>query len=101
MTAKQMIELIQQHHPHIDETEALIMLNDAKNEFCENTGITKTFQYNIQTTAGTLLYDLGISNDSQSDGGILRILNVWIGGDHTTGLLIPRLQGTLKIKDIT
>ena len=100
MTAKQMIELIQQHHPHIDETEALIMLNDAKNEFCENTGITKTLQYNVQTTAGTLLYDLSVSNDSQSDGGILRILNVWIGDDTTTGILIPRLQGTLKIKDL-
>ena len=29
MTVKQMIETLQQHHPHIGETEAIILLNDA------------------------------------------------------------------------
>ena len=40
MTAKQMIELIQQHHPHISETEALLLLNEAKDELCEEAEIS-------------------------------------------------------------
>ena len=101
MTAKQMIELIQQHHPHISETEALLLLNDVKNEFCENTGITKSINIATTTVANQLLYDVVLANDSDgSSGGILKIKKVWIGDDETR-ILASRLQGTLKIKDKT
>ena len=101
MTAKQMIELIQQHHPHISETEALLLLNDAKNEFCENTGIVKSINIATTTVANQLLYDVALANDSDtSSGGILKIKKVWIGDDENR-ILASRLQGTLKIKDKT
>jgi len=101
MTAKQMIELIQQHHPHIGETEALLLLNEAKDEFCENTQISKTLSAGLTTTAGQLLYDIALGPDSGS-AGILKINKVWIGdAGGTSGILTKRLQGTLKLKDIT
>ena len=56
MTAKQMIELIQQHHPHISETEALLLLNEAKDEFCEETEMSKTVISSVTTVANQLLY---------------------------------------------
>tara|TARA_R100000781_G_scaffold114461_1_gene85327 strand:- start:299 stop:586 length:288 start_codon:yes stop_codon:yes gene_type:complete len=93
MTAKQMIELIQQHHPHIGETEALLMLNQSKDDFCQDTEMVKT-QTTFTTTANTLLYD----RDLAADGKILKILDVWIG-DSGSEIKASRLQGTLKIKD--
>jgi len=94
MTAKQMIELIQQHHPHIGETEALLMLNQSKDDFCQDTEMVKT-QSTFTTTANQLLYD-----DSQlaADGTILKVLDVWIG-DAGSEIKASRLQGTLNIKD--
>ena len=33
MTLKEMIELVQQHHPHMGETEIVKLLNRAKDDF--------------------------------------------------------------------
>ena len=93
MTAKQMIELIQQHHPHIGETEALLLLNQSKDDFFQDTEMVKT-QSTFTTTANTLLYD----RDLAADGKILKILDVWIG-DSGNEIKAFRLQGTLNIKD--
>ena len=99
MTAKQMIELIQQHHPHISETEALLLLNEAKDEFCEEAEISRTVTSTLTSVSGQLLYDLDLAGDSGSSD-ILKINKVWIG-DAGSGILTQRLQGTLKIKDIS
>ena len=99
MTAKQMIELIQQHHPHISETEALLLLNEVKDEFCEETEMSKTVISSVTTNANQLLYDIDLAADS-GDSDILKINKVWIG-DAGSGILLNRLQGTLKIKDIS
>ena len=71
MTAKKMIELLQQHHPHIGETEALILLNQAKDDFCEDTEMGKT-QSTFTTTVNQLVYD---DAELAADGTILKILN--------------------------
>ena len=99
MTDKQMIELIQQHHPHISETEALLLLNEAKDEFCEETEMSKTVISSVTTNANQLLYDIDLAADS-GDSDILKINKVWVG-DAGSGILLNRLQGTLKIKDIS
>ena len=41
MTTKEMIELVQQHHPHMGEVEIVKLLNRAKDDFCEETEIHK------------------------------------------------------------
>ena len=96
MTAKKMIELLQQHHPHIGETEALILLNQAKDDFCEDTEMVKT-QSTFTTTVNQLVYD---DAELAADGTILKILNVWIG-DSGSEVKAPRLKGVLQIKDST
>tara|TARA_R110002020_G_scaffold69803_1_gene181624 strand:- start:109 stop:396 length:288 start_codon:yes stop_codon:yes gene_type:complete len=93
MTAKQMIEMLQQHHPHIGETEALLLLNQAKDDFCEDTEMVKS-QSTFSTVVNQLLYD----RDLAADGKILKVLDVWIG-DSGSEIKAPRLQGTLNIKD--
>jgi len=98
MTAKKMIELVQQHHPHMGETEILMLLNDAKDEFCERTEIVKSSSTTFNTTAGQIQYDLSLAADVPTTGGILKINKVWVG-DSTNPLLATRLQGPLKIKD--
>lgn len=94
MIAKKMIELLQQHHPHIGETEALMILNQAKDDFCQDTEMVKT-QSTFTTTANTLLYD---NAELAADGKILKVLDVWIG-DSGNEIKATRLQGTLNIKD--
>lgn len=98
MTAKKMIELVQQHHPHMGETEILMLLNDAKDEFCERTEIVKSFSTSFTTVAGQLKYDLLLAADVPTTGGILKINKVWVG-DSANPLLATRLQGPLKIRD--
>ena len=93
MNAKKMIELLQQHHPHIGETEALLLLNQAKDDFCQDTEMVRD-QRSFSTSANTLLYDRELA----ADGKILKILNVWIG-DSGNEIKATRLQGALKIKD--
>ena len=41
MTTKEMIELIQQHHPHMGEKEIINRLNRVKDDFCARTEIVK------------------------------------------------------------
>jgi len=85
MTTKEMIELIQQHHPHIGETEAIKLLNRAKDEFCEETDIFKKTA-TMSTTADHRWYALPT--------GLLRIEEVYVDD-----VKIGRLQGNPKIND--
>ena len=41
MEIKEMIELVQQHHPHMGQTEIVKLLNRAKDDFCAKTEIIK------------------------------------------------------------
>ena len=41
MTAKEMIELVQQHHSDMGEVEIIKLLNRAKDDFCAKTEIIK------------------------------------------------------------
>tara|TARA_R100001163_G_C5061622_1_gene198551 strand:- start:1166 stop:1429 length:264 start_codon:yes stop_codon:yes gene_type:complete len=85
MTTKEMIELIQQHHPHIGETEAIKLLNRAKDEFCEETDIFKKTA-TMSTTADHRWYALPT--------GLLKIEEVYVDD-----VKIGRLQGNPKIND--
>ena len=86
MKTKEMIELIQQHHPHIKEVEAIKLLNRAKDEFCERTDIYKKTDATIDTTADQRWYDI--------PSGLLKIEEVYFDD-----VKIPRLQGNPIIND--
>tara|TARA_R100001510_G_C7644084_1_gene201554 strand:- start:50 stop:322 length:273 start_codon:yes stop_codon:yes gene_type:complete len=57
MTQKQLIEIVQIHHPEMSETQIRLYLNQALDEFCRKTEILKT-QSTITSTANKRYYDL-------------------------------------------
>ena len=87
MSIKEMLELIQQHHPHIGETEAIRLLNRAKDDFCTKSELIKD-SYTSQTVADQRYYTL--------DNNIIKIQNVWLND-----VQIPKLIGKPIIEDDT
>ncbi len=69
MKTKEMIELVQQHHPHLGEVEAIKLLNRAKDDFCARTEIVKD-SYTTSTVANQRYYKL--------DTKIIKIRSVWL-----------------------
>lgn len=86
MSAKEIIELVQQHHPHMGEVEILKLANRVKDEFCERTDIYKKTDATIDTTADTRWYTI--------PSGLLKIEEVYYDD-----VIIPRLQGNPIIND--
>ena len=87
MTTKEMIELIQQHHPHIGEVEAVKLLNRAKDDFCAKTELVKD-SYTTSTVVNQRYYTI--------DNKILKIKSVWLNDVE-----IPKLIGKPLIDDDT
>ena len=58
MTGKQLIEMVQQHHPTIGEKELLMIVNRAKDEFCERSEIARQTTDALTTTADAKWYDI-------------------------------------------
>ena len=82
-----MLELIQQHHPHMGESEIIEKLNQAKDDFCEKTELVKT-TYTTSTVANQRYYTL--------DKKILKVNEVYLNDT-----IIPRLSSKLPIDDDT
>jgi len=87
MKTKEMVELVQQHHPHMGEVEIIKLLNRAKDDFCEQTEIVKD-SYTSTTEANQRYYTI--------DNKIIKILSVWLND-----VMIPKLVGKPKIDDDT
>ena len=88
MQTKEMIELVQQHHPHMGEVEVIKLLNRAKDEFCERTDIYKKTDATLDTEADKRWYTIPT--------GLLKIEEVYFDD-----VKIPRLQGNPIINDET
>jgi hypothetical protein len=85
MTQKQLIELIQQHHSGMGETEIRLALNRAQDDYCAKTELIKE-TYTQSSVAGQRYYTL----DSQ----IIKITSVQVND-----VTIPRLIGKPIIDD--
>lgn len=88
MKTKEMVELVQQHHPHMGETEIIKLLNRVKDDFCEETEIFKKTDATIDTVADQRWYDI--------PSGLTKIEEVYFDD-----VKIPRLQGNPIINDET
>ena len=69
MKTKEMIELVQQHHPHLGEVETIKLLNRAKDDFCARTEIVKD-SYTTSTVANQRYYKV--------DTKIIKIQSIWL-----------------------
>ena len=87
MTLKEMVELVQQHHPHIGEVELVRLINRAKDDFCLKTEMIKD-SYTSSTVANQRYYTL--------DSKIIKIKSVWLND-----VRIPMLIGKPIIDDDT
>ena len=87
MKTKEMVELVQQHHPHMGEVEILNHLNRAKDAFCEETELIKD-TYTTSTVANQRYYTL--------DSSIIKIQSVWLND-----VKIPMMLGKPIIDDDT
>lgn len=87
MKLKEMLDRIQQHHPHMGEAEIVKRLNIAKDQFCEETEIVKT-NFTFPTVANQRFYTL--------DSRIYRILSV-----KYNDVTIDRMSGEPPIYDDT
>jgi len=86
MQLKEMIELVQLHHPHLGETEIVKLINRAKDDFCEITEIYKKTDDTIDTVVDQRWYSI--------PSGLTRIEEVYFDD-----VKISRLQGNPKIND--
>ena len=87
MNLKEMIERVRLHHPHMGEKEIVQRLNNAKDNFCEETEIVKT-NFTFNTIANQRFYTMTPK--------ILKILNV-----QFNDTIIPRLLEEPPIYDDT
>ena len=71
MKTRDLLDIIQQHHPHVNEAEAIKLINRAKDDFCERTEIVKD-SYTTDTVANQRYYDI--------DKRIIKINNIWLDG---------------------
>ena len=85
MTNKEMMELVQLHHPHMGEVEIIKLLNRAKDDFCAKTEIVKD-SYTLSTVANQRYYNI--------DSKVLKIKSVWLND-----VKIPKLIGKPIIDD--
>ena len=69
MKIVEMIELVQQHHPHMGQTEIVKLLDRAKNDFCARTEIVKD-SYTGTTVANQRYYDI--------DARIIKIKDIYL-----------------------
>ena len=81
----EMIELVQQHHPHMGQTEIIKLLDRAKDDFCAKTEIVKD-TYTGTTVANQRYYDI--------DSRIIKIKDIYLND-----VLIPRMLGKPIIDD--
>ena len=86
MKTKEMVELVQQHHPHMGEKEIIKLLNRVKDDFCEETEIFKKTDTDIDTVVGERWYSIPT--------GLTKIEEVYFDD-----VKISRLQGNPKIND--
>ena len=80
-----MIELVQQHHPHMGQTEIVKLLDRAKNDFCARTEIVKD-SYTGSTVANQRYYEI--------DARIIKIKDIYLND-----VLIPRMLEKPSIDD--
>ena len=93
MKLREMIELVQQHHPGMGHTEIVKLLNRAMDDFSHETRIVKDI-YDFDLVQNQRFYNL--------DRDIIEVMEVVYDASDSGGKKIPRLTGGRPTeKDIT
>lgn len=92
MKGKEMVELVQQHHPEMGVQEIIKMLNRASDDYCTRTRLLDSAT-KFDTVKDQRFYGL--------DDKIMEIWAVDLTNDDGDLESIPRLIGRPPIRDIT
>tara|TARA_R100000231_G_scaffold74892_2_gene58459 strand:+ start:260 stop:532 length:273 start_codon:yes stop_codon:yes gene_type:complete len=90
MTQKEMIEIIQQHHPDINETAIRKALNRAQDDFAAKTKILRVASNNADTTVADQRYYslppelLEVKRVELDEVAIQRLIDRPIKGDYSS-----------------
>lgn len=89
MTLKQMVEMVQQHHPKIGETQIKIWLNQAQKEISDRTnyGVTETSSFS--TVSGIKYYDISSPTGVTLNEDIVSFTKVSYDGEEIQFLRNP------------
>tara|TARA_R100001463_G_scaffold33403_4_gene74145 strand:+ start:1033 stop:1311 length:279 start_codon:yes stop_codon:yes gene_type:complete len=91
MKLKEMVELVQQHHPQMNAQEIIKMLNRAMNEYCSRTRILES-STDITIVENQRRYSLNVAGNRDE---IMEIKNVDLNGEE-----IKRFIGRPKKRDL-
>lgn len=75
MTQKQMIDMVQRHHPELKSTEVRIYLQDASDKFCKETRILQGYA-NFDIVADQRYYNLNDLDGDDSAADQYRFIDV-------------------------
>ena len=92
MTQKQLIELVQQHHPQMNAQEIIKMINRAQDEYTTRTRILESSK-EITVVADQRRYSLSVDGDKDE---IMEIKDVDLNGET-----ISRFTGRAVKRDMT
>ncbi len=89
MTLKQMVEMVQQHHPKIGETQIKIWLTQAQKEISDRTnyGVTETSSFS--TVSGIKYYDISSPTGVTLNEDIVSFTKVSYDGEEIQFLRNP------------
>lgn len=90
MTQKEMIELVQAHHPHLREVEIRKMLNRAMKNLCGQVNLIDKF-FSTTSVAGQRLYEI--------DETVTRLKSVQLADEDGNLYEIPRTLEKPEIDD--
>ena len=82
MTVKNMVEMVQQHHPNASETHIIIWINQAMDDVTDKTSFAVEGQGTFDTEIGTKYYKFKKIDGVSEDDDIIRIDSVLHDGQH-------------------
>ena len=82
MTVKNMVEMVQQHHPNASETQIIMWLNQAMDDVTDKTSFSIKGSGTFPTISGTKYYNFSAISGITSNDEILSIETITYDGKH-------------------
>ena len=82
MTIKNMVEMVQQHHPNVGETQIIMWLNQAMDDVTDKTSFAVKGSGTFETASGTKYYNFSAIDGIASNDEVISIETITYDGKH-------------------
>jgi len=82
MTSKNMVEMVQQHHPNASETQIISWLNQSMDDVTDRTSFAIEGSGTFSTASGTKYYSFSSIGGVEADDDVISIETVTYDGKH-------------------